>query len=63
MTVALAVRCPTPHKVGFAKERHARVAIREMRKRGKRGRGKYIPRIPYRCDCGAYHLTHVRRLR
>lgn len=60
-TAVLDAPCPTPYKDDFPKERQARAAARAMRKRGKRGRGKYVPQQPYRCGRGMFHLTHAHR--
>ncbi|OKH84715.1 hypothetical protein EB75_04110 [Mycobacterium sp. ST-F2] len=60
-TAVLDAPCPSPYKDDFPKERQARAAVRAMRKRGKRGRGKYVPQQPYRCGCGMFHLNHAQR--
>jgi hypothetical protein len=53
--------CPTPFKDTFATEGEARTVMRQMQRRSKRTKGKYYPVEPYKCRCGAVHLTSSHR--
>jgi hypothetical protein len=46
--------CPTPDKIRHATEGKAWGHVRELR----RVYGARADVVPYRCDCGAWHVGH-----
>lgn len=46
-------KCPTPRKLAFTSEDHARSFLAHAAYEGR----DYRPESPYRCGCGNWHLT------
>lgn len=49
-----AAKCPATGKVQHATEGAAWAHVRELR----RAKGASVDLLPYRCDCGAWHVGH-----
>jgi hypothetical protein len=49
------LNCPTPDKMGFSTRGAAKAEAKRISNRySLKGQLR-----PYRCDCGAWHLTHL----
>lgn len=57
---AMLPRCVTSHKVGYADETKALVALGDCVEARRTGRGRRMERAVYRCaGCGLWHLTRL----
>lgn len=53
--------CPSAYKEAFPSMGAARKVVREMRVRTKRGKSHSLAQVPYKCNCGEYHLAYPKR--
>lgn len=54
--------CPNPHKARYRTHTAAQRAVRETRRRDDPTKCPG-PILPYRCECGAWHIGHARKPR
>lgn len=55
--------CPCTYKDTFESMGAARKVVKQMRGRTKRGKSHSLAQVPYKCNCGGFHLAYPARSR